>query len=101
ESGSKEFGALMDQLRVLGSPRAERVNSYAVSETPEEIIDYFKPWIAGTKRTVAPGLTEQFRSIVLSRYCIRSDLYVFPTEHLFVSCRKEQECSSRKFVGSA
>lgn len=89
DNGQSEYQAIMSTVLKFGPVRVERVTSYAVSDAAEEIVDYFTPWLNGTRRRMSGEQVARFRDIVEARFCVTPGLYVFPTEHLFISCRRQ------------
>jgi hypothetical protein len=83
-----EYTAIMSRLCEFGEPKLERVNSYAIADKADEIVSYFTPWIGGVNKPMTEERRAHFRRIIDAQYCIHPDLYVLPTEHLFISCRK-------------
>jgi hypothetical protein len=81
-----ELNEIVHILSKFASVQIERVNSYATTSVAEDIVSYFLPWIcpeAGERYR----MSKDFRHIVETRYKVRPSYYVFPTEHLFISCR--------------
>jgi|GEM_PF-1720630 len=87
KGASLELQKVIETMSQLASVKIERVNSYAQSSQPEDIVSYFHGWIcssAAKRRNTVDAL----RHIVETRYKISPHQYVFPTEHLFISCNK-------------
>jgi hypothetical protein len=85
---SEEYNAIMRCYQQFGGTvQCERVNSYAEASRAEDIASFFAPWLSEDPH-VRERIHCAFTRIVEMRYKIRDDLFVFPTEHLFLSCRK-------------
>lgn len=89
-NGSAEFRAIMNTLIPLAPIRIERVNSYARSAIAEDIVSFFGPSMFPVNRVDKSALGK-FKHIVETRYKVNQSCYVFPTEHLFISCRKVEK----------
>jgi hypothetical protein len=70
-----------------GAVAIEQVNSFVEGVRAEDIVAYITPWISG-KSGVRESIRSRFLRIVETRYRVRPDLFIFPTQHLFLSCRK-------------
>jgi SAM-dependent methyltransferase len=72
-----------------GRTRVETVNSYAEAEDAEDMVAFFESWLSGRAERRAE-FRDKFRRIIESRFRVRPNLYVLPTEHVFVSCLKPE-----------
>jgi SAM-dependent methyltransferase len=84
---SPELDLVKQTLSDWGRMSIEKVNSYAEAENPDEIIAYFESWLTGDAQTKL-AIRDRFRRIIEARFRVRAGRYVFPTEHVFVSCVK-------------
>jgi len=73
--------------RTGGLVAIERVNSYVQAPRSDDIAGFLAPWISGREDTLR-RMHDSLVRLLETRYKVRPDLYVFPTEHLFLSCRK-------------
>jgi hypothetical protein len=67
----------------------ERVNSYVEGLAAEDIAFFLEPWLSGDGRE-RESIHSDFVRIIETRYKVRRNLFVFPTEHLFLVCRKQK-----------
>lgn len=84
---SSEFDCMTQRLSQWGQLSIEAINSYAETADPDDIVAYFASWITG-EAAARQAIAAEFRRIVEARFCVRPGLYVFPTEHLFISSTK-------------
>jgi hypothetical protein len=86
---SEEHDTIMRIFRQLGGTvQTERVNSYVEANSPESIASFFEPWLSQDPE-VRESIHRAFIRIVETRYKVRGDLFVFPTQHLFLGCRRQ------------
>jgi len=86
---SPEFSCIINTLKRLGgNVQIERVNSYAESLAAADLVKFFESWISGD-RAVRERIRDPFTRIIETRYKVKSSMFVFPTEHLFISCIKQ------------
>ena len=87
---SEEFEFIIRSYEEFGGViRIERVNSYIEALAAEDIAFFLEPWLSGDCRQ-RESIHSTFVRIIETRYKVRRDLFVFPTEHLFLSCRKQK-----------
>ncbi|WP_375412061.1 class I SAM-dependent methyltransferase [uncultured Bradyrhizobium sp.] len=86
---SEEHDTIMRNFQRLGGRvRTERVNSYVEARKPGHIASFLEPWLTQDPAMQA-SIHHAFTGIVETRYKVRDGLYVFPTQHLFISCRRQ------------
>jgi hypothetical protein len=86
---SEEYDTVMRICRQLGGTlQTERVNSYVEAYRAENMARFFEPWLSPDPH-VRESIHHAFIRIIETRYKVRSDLFVFPMEHLFLGCRKQ------------
>jgi hypothetical protein len=85
---SKELDTVLGYLRSVGGiPSIERINSYIEATNPIDIATFLSPWLSGNEN-IRSAINDPFVRLLRCRYRVRADLFVFPTEHLFISCHK-------------
>lgn len=85
-------GSDFDAVAAFGPPDAaartiERVNSYVEAGSSRALAQFLLPWISGVddvRQVVLPDLEH----ILLTRYKVREDYFVFPTQHLFLGFQR-------------
>lgn len=83
----REYEIILDFFRSKDDFHIQKINSYIESKNAVAMADFLAPWLVSAlqqKNEIMPDLI----NILNARYKVRSDLYVFPTEHLFISCKK-------------
>jgi hypothetical protein len=81
-----QFELIAETLAAWGQLRIEAVNSYAQTTNVGEMITFLNPWIFGTLEE-ALAYEPQLKDTLMRLYKM-NDTFVFPTQHLFISCRK-------------
>ena len=71
-----------------GVMEIERINSFVEAARSEDIVSFLAPWLSADQN-MRESIHLPFVRIIETRYKIRQDLFAFPTQHLFLSCRKE------------
>lgn len=90
---SAEYKAVLAFLENRGEVSIEKINSYIQAASAESLADFLSPWLIG-KRVDFAEKTLLLLHILNTRYKVSSDLFVFPTEHLFISCKKPASSAS-------
>lgn len=88
DTGSKEYHEIISILSEVGLPLVNRVRSHIVADSAEELLVFITPWINGSSRQMSEIQVARLRDAIESRYFVKSDLYVLPTEHLFISVER-------------
>lgn len=82
-----QFDALIECCNRFGKVEVYPVNSFVEANSADAIAKFFGPWL-----TASPDTRNMFKSRLLrileSEYRVRDDLYVFPTQHLFIECKR-------------
>ena len=84
---SPEYSAVIDYCNSVGATEIRTVNSFVEAETAVEIADFIDTWLSGSRR-VREGIRGRLMEILEARYRVRDGLYMFPTQHLFISCTR-------------
>lgn len=85
---SAEYDAVITYLEKQGRTRIERVNSYIQARSGEVLANFLGPWISGDRQVLA-GMMPALIHVMNTRYKVQHNYFVFPTEHLFISCDKD------------
>jgi hypothetical protein len=88
DGGNKEYLEIISILSEFSNPSIDRVRSHIVADTAEELLIYITPWINGSTRYMSAIQIGRLRDAIESRYHVRDNLYVLPTEHLFIRADK-------------
>lgn len=84
---SPELQVVLGQCSERGSTDVRPVNSFVEADTVDDLAYFLGPWLCGQKRGEA--FHRQLTHILNRRYKVRDGLFVFPTQHLFIRCRKK------------
>ncbi len=84
---SPELEVILDSCARFGETRVERVNSYIESSHADELVRFLTRWLSASEDEMASAY-DQLLKIITTRYKVRDKLFVFPTEHLFISCHR-------------
>ena len=84
---SREFNEIMKYCVTRGATNVRHVNSYVEAATAPDVAEFLLPWLSG-KPPTRERLRGPLIDILETQYRVRDSLFVFPTQHLFISCRK-------------
>jgi hypothetical protein len=87
---SEELGSIIRSYKEFGGDIGiERVNSFVEAASAEDIAGFLGPWLSHDHQ-VRTSIHRAFVRIIEARCKVHRELFVFPTEHLFLSWRKRQ-----------
>jgi SAM-dependent methyltransferase len=86
-SSSPEREIVESWFAKLGGYTTELVNSYVEARDRESLAQFLWPWLTG-HLDLRERLHDALLARIEARYLVRDELYVFPTEHLFISHKK-------------
>lgn len=84
--GSSELAKLTEELSRAGINGLERINSYVESDTVAGLVEFLGPWFP--ENLHSKSVSERLIKLLEARYRVRDRLFVFPIEHVVLSCRR-------------
>ncbi|KZS64102.1 hypothetical protein A4G27_00005 [Mycobacterium kansasii] len=63
------------------------MNSFVEATYADAIVKFLGPWLTGSQDT-RDAFKSRLLRIVEREYRVRDNLYVFPTQHLFIECKR-------------
>lgn len=84
---SPEIALIVEHCTNFGVTSVRCVNSYIEARTAHDIAQFLGPWLSRHQH-IRDTFRNQLIQILEAQYRVREDLYVFPTQHLFISCRR-------------
>ncbi len=82
---SPELEAIVEYCKSHGTTSMWHCNSYVEAAAAGELAEFLSPWLAGQQET-RERLRQSLIDILEAEYRVRERLFVFPTQHVFISC---------------
>jgi hypothetical protein len=84
---SPERDSIIRYCTSFGVTEIHHVNSFVEAGAADDIAKFLGPWLSGCQHE-RDGFHDRLTQILEAQYRVHENLYVFPTQHLFISCRR-------------
>lgn len=87
DTDNAQFDTLIECCNRLGMVEVYPVNSFVEATFANAIVEFLGPWLTSSQHT-RDAFKSRLLRIVEREYRVRDNLYVFPTQHLFIECKR-------------